>query len=313
MSAYGESALDCECADLARTTAGRNDLLYCAGRVIGQLVAAGEIGRAQAERRLFDAAMACGYVRQDGPVAARATIKSGLDHGERKPREGKRETRRSTRGPPPTLPPVKPADRSEDIAKARKRWAEAIDPRNTSVESYLRGRALDLPDDIAGTVIRLHPACPWQDDDDALICVPAMIAAMRSIATDEIIAVSRRRLTPQGEKVGKPRYLGVAAGAAIKLDADDTVTNGLHIAEGVESGHAGRMLDLKPMWCLGSKNEIANFPVLGGVECLTILAEPDAETHVKKCAERWAQAGREVRIVRPTRGKDLNDAIRGDA
>ena len=227
--------------------------------------------------------------------------------------------RPSTGGEPVTAADTGKAvpDRSQEddeakSAKACKRWAEAIDPRNTIVEPYLADRGLELIDDIAGRVIRFHPRCPWRDDDGSLIFVPAMICAMRSILSDELTAIHRTRLSPDGQKVGR-RMLGVAAGAAVKLDADENVLQGLHVCEGVESGIAGRMLDLRPMWCLGSKNSIEAFPVLGGVECLTILAEPDAEVHVKKCAERWAQAGREVRIVRPTHGKDLNDAIRGDA
>jgi putative DNA primase/helicase len=200
-------------------------------------------------------------------------------------------------------------DRADSVAKARERWGEAIDPRGTIVEKYLTGRGLELGDDIAGEAIRFHPACPWKDDDGALIHVPVMICAMRDIQTDELVAVSRRRLTREGQKVGKPRFLGAAAGAAIKLDADEDVTNGLHICEGVETGIAGRMRDLRPMWALGSKGAIETFPVLGGIDCLTILAEPDAEAAVEKCARRWYEAGREVIINRSKIGKDLADAV----
>jgi len=158
-------------------------------------------------------------------------------------------------------------------------------------------------------VIRYHPRCPWLDDSGEMIRVPVMICALRDIRTDELAAVSCRRLTPQAEKVGKPRFRGEAANAAIKLDADENVTNGLHVCEGVETGIAGRMLGLKPMWCLGSKGAIAAFPVLGGVDCLTILAEPDAEAAVEQCARRWYEAGREVIINRSKIGKDLADAL----
>ncbi len=210
----------------------------------------------------------------------------------------------------PTAARVEAADdRADDVAKALKRWNEAVDPRGTIVETYLAGRKLALTDDIAGEAIRFHPRCPWKDDDGALISVPIMIAVMRDIRTDEIVVASRRRLTPEGEKIGKPRFLGVAAGAAIKLDADEDVTNGLHICEGVETGVAGRMRNLKPIWPLGSKGAIEGFPVLGGIDCLTILAEPDAEAAVEKCARRWYEAGREVIINRSRIGKDLADAV----
>ena len=212
--------------------------------------------------------------------------------------------------PIPTAIRAKAADdRSDNVAKACQRWGEGVDPRRTIVETYLSGRGLQLTDDIAGEVIRFHPRCPWQDDNGALIRVPAMLAATRDIHTDKIMAVSRRRLTPEGEKVGKPRYRGIAAGAAVKLDSDDSVLSGLHICEGAETGIAGRMLGLRPMWSLGSKNAIEAFPVLDGIECLTILTEPDAEAAVEKCARRWFEAGREVIINRSRIGKDLADAV----
>jgi len=208
---------------------------------------------------------------------------------------------------PASSPPADCSD-ADCVKAAIARWNKAVGPRGTIVETYLAGRGLKLTDDIAGDVIRFDPRHPWKDDDDSLIHVPAMLAAMRDIRTDELVAISRRRLTPEGQKVGKPRFRGLALNAAIKLDADEHVTNGLHICEGVETGIAGRMFNLKPMWALGSKDAIANFPVLGGIDCLTILVEPDAEAEVEKCARRWWDAGREVILNRSNIGKDLADA-----
>ncbi len=200
------------------------------------------------------------------------------------------------------------------IERPRQTWRESLNPRGTIVEAYLRSRALDLPDEVAGAVLRFHPACPWNEDDGATVRVPAMIAAMRSIATDEIMAIHRTRLSAGGEKIGR-RMLGFAAGAAIKLDADDSVTHGLHVGEGVETCLAARQLGLKPAWALGSTSFLATFAVLSGVERLTILAENDAASAraVEACGARWHAAGRKVLINRPTRGSDLNDAIRGAA
>jgi putative DNA primase/helicase len=93
--------------------------------------------------------------------------------------------------PQPRNLPVRPTDdEGRRIERARAIWAEAVDPRRTVVETYWRSRALDLDDDLAGPVLRFHPACPWRDKDpDKTIFVPAMVAAMRSIATDQITAV----------------------------------------------------------------------------------------------------------------------------
>ena len=49
--------------------------------------------------------------------------------------------------------------------------------------------------------------------------------------------------------------------------------------------------------------------MLGRIEALTILAEPDAEREVLTCAARWDAAGREVFLNRAVGGKDLNDAL----
>jgi hypothetical protein len=204
-------------------------------------------------------------------------------------------------------------DKTGRIERGREMWLAAVDPRGTIAEAYLNSRGLRLDADIAGAVLRFHPRCPWKEsENDPTIFVPAMIAAFRSIASDEITAVQRTRLTPDGQKVAR-RTSGVWSGAAVKFDPDDTVSHGLHIGEGAETVLSGRQFGLRPARTLGSKGQIAKFAVLSGIETLTILAEPDAEAEVRECAARWHAQGREVLIVRPNVGKDLNDALRGAA
>ena len=84
--AYARAALDRECELAATTGHGRNDQLNRSAFSLGQLIGAGLLGRQEVEHRLYDAAHASGYVGKDGPLATRATIKSGLDKGEREPR-----------------------------------------------------------------------------------------------------------------------------------------------------------------------------------------------------------------------------------
>jgi hypothetical protein len=175
-----------------------------------------------------------------------------------------------------------------ETVRAREIWDACVSPAKTIVEVYLwQERHLDLPQDIAGSVLRFHPECPWKDElTKRVLRVPCMIAAMRDIETDEIVAIQRTRLSPVGQKIDR-RMLGPAGGAAVKLDADDTVTRGMCIGEGAETCLTALHLGLRPVWALGSKDQIAKFPVLNGVESLTILAEPDAEAKVTECAERW--------------------------
>lgn len=86
------------------------------------------------------------------------------------------------------------ADRERRIRRAVALWEEAIDPTGTVVEIYLEKRGLDLLPDIAGTVIRFHPACPWGEGSRR----PAMLAAMRSVISRNLTAIHRTALTGAG-------------------------------------------------------------------------------------------------------------------
>ncbi|KAB7782907.1 hypothetical protein F8B43_4201 [Methylorubrum populi] len=186
-------------------------------------------------------------------------------------------------------------------------WDAATDPRNTVVATYLRSRGLDLPDEIAGEAIRFHSHCPWGSR-----FVPAMVAAFRNIQTGEITGIHRTGLTTDGQKVGR-KMLGIAAGAAIMLDPCEAVSLGLAIGEGIETSLSARQLGIRPVWALGSSDAIRTFPVLPGVEGLTILGETgDGGANARATQEagtRWYRAGRTVEVIMPRVGDDLNTAL----
>jgi hypothetical protein len=183
-------------------------------------------------------------------------------------------------------------------------WQASFDPRGTLAGRYLKSRGLELPDSLAGRLVRFHAACPFGPGQR----LPCMVTLFREVVTDRPVAIQRTALTQDGAKIGR-MTMGPSAGAALKLSADTDVLGGLHIAEGFESALAAMLIGLRPIWALGSKGAIGAFPVLAGVESLTILPEPDAEDEVQACGRRWFEADREVFLGRPTRGKDLNDAI----
>jgi hypothetical protein len=194
--------------------------------------------------------------------------------------------------------PLEPKAKSEGAttpAAALCLWNEGIDPRGTLAERYLAGRALDLSEDIAGEVLRWHPG------------IRAMLAIFRDIHTDEPRAISRTFLGPDGRKIER-KFLGPVGGCAIKLDRLAIVLN---VGEGVETCLAARRLVLRPVWALGSAGSVAAFPVLVGVERLNLLQENDDASGraCEACAARWHAAGREVVLIQPKRGKDMNDAI----
>lgn len=235
---------------------------------------------------------------------ARTPVRRGRNH---------RNTARSDR-------PEAPAQwEAGNHALALELWHEARDVSGTLVEDYLTrtkgegGRALDFPHECAGRVLRFHPKCPWRDKaTDRIIRVPAMIAALRCIHTNRITAVHRTALDASGRKIDR-RMLGPSTGTAIKLDSDAAVTMGLVIGEGIETCLAARQLGLRPVWALGSVGAIRNFPVLPGIDVLTILEERDdsgaSPDATRECGERWLISGREVVIARPRIGSDLNDAL----
>jgi putative DNA primase/helicase len=188
-------------------------------------------------------------------------------------------------------------------------WKEAGDPRNTIVHTYLRSRGLALPDDVAGRVVRFSPSCPFGPG----VRHPCMITAFRSISDNALQAIHRTALTPDGKKIDR-KMLGPVAGAAIKIDADQDVEQGLMIGEGFETGLAARQLGLRPVWALGSAGAIAAFPVLSGIDALTIMAETDDSganaKAIRACGNRWAAANREVIVATPYIRGDMNDAVR---
>jgi len=195
--------------------------------------------------------------------------------------------------------------RSDNRAIALAIWNEARDPRGTLVERYLaERRGLRLPDEIAGDVIRFHPALFFEG-----ALVAGMVALFRDIRTDEPCGIHRVFLDGGGRKIER-RMLGRAKDAAIKLDADDNVSLGLAVGEGIETCLAGWHLGLRPVWAIGSADAIKQFPVLPGIEAITVLGElNDGGANYgasRACAARWMKAGKEAFRATPFKGDDLN-------
>jgi hypothetical protein len=197
------------------------------------------------------------------------------------------------------------------IRQAVSIWTDGLDPRGTLAEMYLtKHRKLDLPDDLAGRVLRFHPQCPFGRDENTgrTIFIPALVAAFRSIDTDEVTGIHRVALRPDGTKIER-RMWGSVRRSAIKFDP---ISDTLAIGEGIESTMAGRELGFTPCWALGSTSMIATLPVIDGVDTLRILGENDKASlkAIEHCTPRWYRAGRTVRTVMPDEGcDDLNTEL----
>jgi hypothetical protein len=171
-----------------------------------------------------------------------------------------------------------------------------------------------LNDTVAGNVLRYHAHCPWRDENNGqTIHIPALIAAFTSIDDGTITGIHRIRLDqPERWPKAERKMLGLIHRAAVKLDP---VGDTLHIGEGVETCMAARQLGHAPAWALGSDGPIARFPVLDGIKRLVILGETGEASAraVRFCGNRWHAAGRNVQLVMPSTGNDLNDELMAGA
>jgi putative DNA primase/helicase len=194
---------------------------------------------------------------------------------------------------------------------AERIWGEAVPPSGTLVESYLRGRGLALP---VGAPLRFHPACPRGAER-----LPAMLALMTDPVTGAVCGVHRTFLTAGGGKAaegpnGEPPKMMAGRAGIVRLVPDDYVGSGLGLAEGIETALAVEQgFGWRPVWAATSAGAIRTFPVLSGVECLTIFADADdggaGRSAADACAARWADAGREARICAAPGGEDFADTM----
>ena len=145
------------------------------------------------------------------------------------------------------------------------------------MDLYLRSRGLRLTNEIANESIRFHPRCPFKSQR-----VPAMVALVRDVVTNEPRAIHRTVLTTDGRKAevnGVSRLsLGPVGGGAVKLTDDADVTTGIGIGEGIETTMSLRMapeFGASPIWALLSAAQVAAFPIFAGIEVIWIAVDND--------------------------------------
>ena len=208
-------------------------------------------------------------------------------------------------------------DDAERARRARRSFDQARDVNRTPGWLYLqkRGVAVEaLPDGISG-VLRWHPACPIDGGTH-----PCLVASWTDARTGEARAIHRRRVSPTGERQGHWRALGPTAGCVIRLWPDDTVAGALCLGEGLETtlgaatrvAHRGTLL--QPAWAAGDRGHMAAFPLLPGIEALTLLVDNDpgrmGQKAAAECTRRWISAGREViRLTPRVTDSDFADIV----
>jgi Toprim domain len=197
------------------------------------------------------------------------------------------------------------------LQHAEQAWREASPTLAPPALDYLARRGIVLDDVPEGAGLRWHPRCRWETGT-----APCIVARYTDVLTGEPRGIWRRPIT--GEK---PKTLGLMGGCVIRLWPDDWIAEGLVIGEGVETTlaaatrieHRGTLL--RPAWAAGCAGNLEDFPILPGIEVLTILVDHDASGTGQKaaqaCAQRWFAAGREViRLMPGNPGADFNDVVK---
>lgn len=146
---------------------------------------------------------------------------------------------------------------------------------------------------------------------------PSLCAAITDIVTAQPISLHFTRLAADGcGKAGTDRDKLLLRGhrkrgGCIRLWPDECVTHGLAIAEGIETALAAAHA-YTPVWATVDCAGMAAFPVLAGIGSLLIFADNDeaGRRAAGECAQRWADAGHQVRVVMPEQaGADIADVV----
>lgn len=144
---------------------------------------------------------------------------------------------------------------------------------------------------------------------------PALVALVTHAETRAPLTLHRTWIHSDGRKadVDPPRLLlggHRKAGGVIRLWPDEAVTTGLTVTEGVETG-LSLARDYTPVWSMLDAGNLAALPVLEGIGVLVIGADHDPAgiEAATACADRWAAAGVDVRVIAPECERtDWNDA-----
>jgi putative DNA primase/helicase len=162
---------------------------------------------------------------------------------------------------------------------------------------YLKHRGCALPPldgDLRWVAAHRHP-CGYAG--------PALVALVTDAVTGEPLTLHRTWLRPDGlgkAAIDRPRLLlkgHQKRGGVVRLWPDTEVTIGLCMAEGIETALAAARA-FGSAWATIDAGNLAVFPVLEGLEAVTIVADHDRAglDAARKCAARWSATGREVRI-----------------
>ena len=212
------------------------------------------------------------------------------------------------RRPNVTPAPSRSAEPLEWSERAESIWRRTLPLHRTVGQTYLEHRGCVLPPQDSD--LRFLPGSDKYP--------PSLCARVTNAETNAPLSLHFTRLASDGRgKAGTDCDKMLLAGhrkrgGVIRLWPDECVTHGLALAEGIESALAAAHL-FTPVWAAVDAGNMAQLPVLPGIEALTIYADHDEAglKAAKECARRWHDAGREVHIRAPrAAGADAADVSR---
>lgn len=222
------------------------------------------------------------------------------------------ETYRPERGATLRAPAIQPAHKPQKQKHTslsdwgRTFWMQC-QPLSGVALDYLKSRRCLVPP--ADGDLRWHSAAKHPSGHTG----PALVGLITDAITGAPLSLHRTWITPYGKAKVEPPRMPLAGhsikGGCIRLWPDDCVTGGLAIGEGIETclsiAHA-----FEPVWSVIDAGHLADFPVLAGVEVLTICQDNDTAgiKATEQCAARWVDAGRTVRATCQA-ANDINDIL----
>lgn len=181
-------------------------------------------------------------------------------------------------------------------------------------DRYLTGRVCARP----SNDVRWNPET-WHPHEQR--AMPAIVSLITDIATCEPISLHFTFIAPDGSgkaEIERPRlYLPGhrKSGGIVRLHADDEVTLGIIVGEGLETCLTYALAHA-PVWACLDAGNLAAFPVLRGIEGITILVDrdPAGEHAFATLRGRYRDAGFThaldiIRIAAPEEGQDVNDMV----
>jgi hypothetical protein len=176
-----------------------------------------------------------------------------------------------------------PLDEQAKQQIAFRLWDESVPlPDTLGWRYFTERRSLHI-----GVLGDLSHALRWHDG------IMAVVGLMTDPLTNKPTGIHRTFLNSDGTNViddsGKKKKLMLGPRGVIRLSRDEDVTTGLGITEGIEDGLAVLLSGWSPIWCATCAGAIKSFPVLPGIEALTVFADCDAVgmKAAQSCPDRW--------------------------